>query len=195
MALTESHMLPLGTRAPFFSLRNVTNEKNQNLDELSGTDGTLIIFMCNHCPYVIHLLDHLILSIIDFSKKSISTIAISSNNISTHPQDSPKEMKKMALKKNFSFPYLFDESQEVAHSYQAACTPDFYLFDANKKLVYRGRYDDSRPGNNIPVSGNDLRKAADLMLLKRKPIAYQKPSIGCSIKWHSGNSLQSKIKN
>ena len=188
MALIESYMLPLGTQSPSFSLPNVINNQIKELEIIRGENGTLIIFMCNHCPYVIHLLEGIIKTAIDFSKKGIATVAISSNSIETHPQDGPKEMKKLALLKKFSFPYLYDESQEVAKNFQAACTPDFYLFDAELRLYYRGRYDDSRPGNDKPITGIDLHEACDMMLNKKKNNQFQYPSLGCNIKWFKGNS-------
>ena len=190
MALVESYMTPLGTQLPNFSLLNVVNNHMEGLKKLKGGKGTLIIFMCNHCPYVIHLLDGIIKTSIDFSKKGITTISISSNSIETHPQDGPEEMKKIALLKKFPFPYLYDKSQEVAKNFQAACTPDFYLFNNHQKLVYRGRYDESRPGNRIPVNGKDLHRASELMLQKVSQSDVQYPSIGCSIKWHPGNNSQ-----
>ena len=184
MALVESYMLPLGTKSPKFSLLNVLNNQNETLEELKGEKGTLIIFMCNHCPYVIHLLNGIIDTAKDFSKKGILTIAISSNSIITHPQDGPKKMKEIGISKKFPFPYLYDKSQKVAKEFKAACTPDFYLFDDKLELFYRGRYDLSRPGNEIPVSGDDLHKASDLMLQKLSNSDVQYPSIGCSIKWN-----------
>ena len=195
MALTESYMLPLGTQASPFSLLNTLTGAHQTLENLKGPQGTLIIFMCNHCPYVIHLLDDLILSAKQLYEKKINTLAISSNSIQTHPQDGPKEMKTLALIKNFPFPYLYDESQETAHRYQAACTPDLYLFDATLKLYYRGRYDASRPGNKIPVSGSDLHFAVDRMLSQKPFTNLQYPSMGCNIKWHPGNSPEERVKN
>ena len=184
MALTESFMLPLGTESPQFSLLNVVNGKMEQLKNIKGKNGTLIIFICNHCPYVIHLLDDIIKTAKDFSERGISTVAISSNSIKTHPQDGPKEMKNLAFLKKFSFPYLYDQSQNVAISYKAACTPDFYLFNDKLKLYYRGRYDESRPGNKIPITGFDLSNASELMLQKTTPPNPQYPSIGCSIKWN-----------
>ena len=188
MALTESYMLPLDTKAPAFSLQNVSSGSLETLDQLKGKSGTLIVFMCNHCPYVVHLIDAFIKSANEFSKNGINCIAISSNSIISHPQDGPEEMKKLALRKKFPFPYLYDESQEVAHAYKAACTPDFYLFDSDLKLYYRGRYDDSRPGNKVPVNGNDLHLAAESMLQKVSQSGIQLPSLGCSIKWHPSNN-------
>jgi len=188
MALTESYMLPLDTKAPAFSLQNVSSGSLETLDQLKGKSGTLIVFMCNHCPYVVHLIDAFIKSANEFSKNGINCIAISSNSIISHPQDGPEDMKKLALRKKFPFPYLYDESQEVAHAYKAACTPDFYLFDSDLKLYYRGRYDDSRPGNKVPVNGNDLHLAAESMLQKVSQSGIQLPSLGCSIKWHPSNN-------
>ena len=188
MALTPSNMFPLRQKAPSFNLMDVSLKKKSNLIDLKGEKGTIIVFMCNHCPYVIHLLEGIIHTAKHFLDKEIATLAISSNNIVSHPQDHPEKMKALALKKAFPFPYLYDASQEIAHNYQAACTPDFYLFDEDLLLVYRGRYDDSRPGNETPVSGIDLHEAADLMLQKKPQKELQYPSMGCSIKWLPGNS-------
>tara|TARA_B100000609_G_scaffold170834_1_gene145469 strand:- start:29 stop:586 length:558 start_codon:yes stop_codon:yes gene_type:complete len=184
MALTESFMLPLGTKASSFILPNVVNGEMQKLEALKGSKGTLIIFMCNHCPYVIHLLDNILKTSEKLLTKKIKTVAISSNSIITHPQDGPDEMKKLAISKKFNFPYLYDETQEVAKSYKAECTPDFYLFDKKLILSYRGRYDQSRPGNQIKVTGNDLNKAVDLMISNSDQLKMQYPSMGCNIKWH-----------
>ena len=192
MALTESYMLTLGTQAPKFKLLDVIENKDKSLQELKGENGTLIIFMCNHCPYVVHLMDAIVETASIFSKQGVKTIAISSNSIHSHPQDGPIEMNKLAKEKNFSFPYLYDESQEIAHQYQAACTPDFYLFDEHLKLTYRGRYDASRPGNDIPISGNDLHQAFKKMLNKQNIEGQQYPSLGCNIKWHPGNSPEER---
>ena len=188
MALTESYMLPLKTNAPRFSLLNVINGKVEKLEAYKGKKGTLIVFICNHCPFVLHLLDSLVETSKIFSKKEINTIAISSNNIITHPQDGIEGMKKMALNKKFAFPYFFDETQEIAHVYRAACTPDFYLFNSKLELSYRGRYDASRPGNGIQITGDDLLIACDLMLKNKAIKTIQYPSIGCNIKWLEGNS-------
>ena len=185
MALTESFMLPLETKAPDFNLPNVIDGKYKSLNKIKGLEGTLIIFMCNHCPYVIHLLNGILKISEDFQKKGINTIAISSNSVKTHPQDGPEEMEIFAKNNSFSFPYLFDETQEVAKNYQAACTPDFYLFDKNLELYYRGRFDSSRPGNNLPVTGEDLNEAAELMLSKLSYNQKQYPSMGCNIKWNN----------
>ena len=183
MALTESYMLPLKTEAPSFSLTNVVSSQKESLEQLQGSSGTLIIFMCNHCPYVVHLMDAIVNTANDFSKVGVNTIAISSNSIISHPQDGPENMKKLALEKEFSFPYLFDDTQEIAHAYKAACTPDFYLFDSELSLYYRGRYDDSRPGNEQPITGNDLHQACTSMLKGQALEALQYPSMGCNIKW------------
>ena len=139
MALTESYMLPLGTKAPEFYLTNTTDNKKNGLNELKGKNGSIVIFMCNHCPYVVHLIDNIIKTAKKYVSKGINTIAISSNSIKTHPQDGPEEMKKLAINKKYSFPYLSDQTQEVAKKYSATCTPDFYLFNKDLELIYRGR--------------------------------------------------------
>ena len=151
--------------------------------DLKGEKGTLIVFICNHCPFVIHLLEHFTQFAARIKSKGISTVAISSNDIKNYPLDAPDKMYELSRKYNFSFPYLYDPSQKVAKAYDAACTPDFYLFDEKIELVYRGRYDSSRPKSNIPISGEDLENAA-LNLLNKKPISEKQfPSMGCSIKW------------
>ena len=187
MALTESSMLPLKTEAPSFSLTNVVSGQKEYLEQLQGSLGTLIIFMCNHCPYVVHLMDAIVNTAIDFSKIGVNTIAISSNSIISHPQDGPENMKKLTLEKEFSFPYLFDDTQEVAHAYKAACTPDFYLFDEDLELVYRGRFDDARPKNDNPVTGQDLMEACKKLSEGLAQETNQIPSMGCGIKWKAGN--------
>jgi len=148
--------------------------------------------MCTHCPYVVYLIDAIVNTANDFSNVGVNTIAISSNSIISHPQDGPENMKKLALEKEFSFPYLFDDTQKVAHAYKAACTPDFYLFDSELSLYYRGRYDDSRPGNQQPITGNDLRQACTSMLKGEVLKALQYPSMGCNIKWFEGNSPEER---
>lgn len=183
MAMTPSNMLALGTTAPDFTLLDTVSDKKLNLQELKGEKGTLIMFICNHCPFVIHVNPELSKLGKEYQKKGISFMAISSNDIVNYPQDSPELMTKLAQQENYTFPYLYDESQETAKAYDAACTPDFYLFDSDLNLVFRGQLDDSRPGNGIPLSGADLRAAMD-NLLDKKPISKnQKPSIGCNIKW------------
>lgn len=187
MALTESNMLPLGTFAPDFKLVDVVSNTEKSLNELKGEQGTLIVFMCNHCPYVVHLIDALVALAERNLAQGINTIAISSNDIENYPEDRPEKMKALAIEKAFSFPYLYDEEQTIAKAYDAACTPDFYLLDNENKLVYRGRFDRSRPGNSTAVTGEDLQHAIDL-LVKNNPIPEnQIPSMGCNIKWKAGN--------
>ncbi len=185
MSNTPSNMLPLGTLAPSFSLLDTTSQEKMDLAELKGEKGTLIMFICNHCPFVIHVIETVSKLAEEYQKKGIKTIAISSNDIINYPQDAPGLMTKFAERFGFSFPYLYDETQEVAKAYQAACTPDFYLFDENLGLVYRGQLDDSRPGNGIPVTGKDLQNAMDQLLAGEKISSLQKPSMGCNIKWKS----------
>ncbi len=185
MSNTPSNMLPLGTLAPSFSLLDTTSQEKMDLAELKGEKGTLIMFICNHCPFVIHVIKTVSKLAEEYQKKGIKTIAISSNDIINYPQDAPGLMTKFAKRFDFSFPYLYDETQEVAKAYQAACTPDFYLFDENLELVYRGQMDDSRPGNGIPVTGKDLQNAMDQLLGGEKISTLQKPSMGCNIKWKS----------
>ena len=182
MARTPSNMVNLGTKAPSFKLINTINDELIASQTLFNKNGTIIMFICNHCPFVVHVLDEII-SISEEYFKDISFIAISSNDIVNYPEDSPKLMKKLAIDKQFIFPYLYDKNQEVAKKYDAACTPDFFLYDNNKKLVYRGQLDDSRPGNNIPVTGKDLRNAIVSLIEGKEIDKNQKPSIGCNIKW------------
>jgi len=183
MALTPTTQIELGFRAPAFELPNVVKGSLQSLEELKGEKGTLVMFICNHCPFVIHVLDELVRLGQDYKESGIEIIAISSNNIVTHPQDSPDKMKELAVENGFEFPYLYDESQAIAKAYDAACTPDFSIFDASLSCVYRGQLDDSRPGNDIPLSGKDIREVLEC-LLNNEPITIdQKPSVGCNIKW------------
>ncbi len=183
MARTASNMLPLGTIAPNFTLTDTTNDKIVSLNQINGEKGTVIMFICNHCPFVKHLNSTITQLATTYQSMGIAFIAISSNDVVNYPQDAPELMKQTALQERYSFPYLFDESQEVAREYEAACTPDFYLFDQNLRLIYRGQLDDSRPGNGIPSTGLDLSTALEA-LLNNKPInPIQKPSIGCNIKW------------
>lgn len=183
MAATPSTMLPLGTIAPDFSLPDTVSGKQLALAEIKSDRATVIMFICNHCPYVLHIMSKLIEVERQYHKQGVNFIAISSNDIEKYPQDAPELMTQFAKKYNFSFPYLYDESQTVAHAYQAACTPDFYLFDGEMTLQYRGRFDASSVGNNNPVNGDELIAALDC-LLNNKPInENQKPSIGCNIKW------------
>ena len=164
MALTPSNMLPLGTTAPDFNLLNTVDEAMVSLRDARGSQGTLIMFICNHCPFVKHVNVQLSQLARDFQEKGINTIAISSNDVENYPDDSPELMKANAVEHGFIFPYLYDETQEVARAYDAACTPDFYVFDQDLKLVYRGQLDSSRPGNGIPVTGEDLREALDAII-------------------------------
>ncbi len=179
MAMTPSNMLPLGTTAPDFRLPDVSSGETKSLSELKSEKATLVMFICNHCPFVKHVKDQLIALAKDYEDQGVSCVAISSNDVANYPDDSPEKMKE----EGYPFPYLYDESQEVAKAYQAACTPDFYLFDGNLSLVYRGQLDDSRPGNDIPVTGKDIRNALDALLAGESPSEDQKPSVGCNIKW------------
>lgn len=186
MALTTSTMLALGTQAPAFSLPDVVSGKKISIDELKNAKGLLIMFICQHCPYVKHVQDELAKLGRDYLNK-IDIIAISSNDAENYPDDAPDSLKSMAQALKFTFPLLYDESQSAAKAYQAACTPDFFLFDGKHKLVYRGQLDDSRPGNNEPLNGKDLRAAIEA-ILKAQPVnEEQKSSVGCNIKWKAGN--------
>jgi peroxiredoxin len=189
MAATASTMLPLGTSAPDFSLPD-TDGKHISLDDFKEAPALLIIFMCNHCPFVKHILDGLVELIKDYQAKGAAAVGINSNDVANYPDDKPEMMAKLAKQKNFTFNYLYDETQEVAKAYHAACTPDFFLFDKARKLVYRGQMDDSRPGNGIPVTGADLRAALDAVLEGKPVPANQKPSMGCNIKWKQGAAPQ-----
>ncbi len=186
MAATLSTMLDLGTRAPDFSLPNVMGG-TVSLDNFRGSKGLLVMFICNHCPFVKHLNNALVEFANDYKGKGIECVAISSNDIANYPQDSPDYMRKVAIEYAYPFPYLFDEDQQIAKAYKAACTPDFYLFDESLKLYYRGQFDQSRPGNNMPISGRDLRMATDTMLEGEEKFEPQLPSMGCNIKWKPGN--------
>jgi len=181
--LVESNMLELGSKAPNFQLPNVVSEKFVSLDELKSDIATVIMFICNHCPYVIHIQQALVEFANDYKSKGISIIAISANDAATYPDDSPEKMRDVAKQFNYPFPYLYDESQTVARAYKAACTPDFYIFDKNLKLVYHGQFDDSRPGNDIAVTGKSMRAALDQILAGKSVATAQTPSMGCSIKW------------
>ncbi|MDH3381459.1 MAG: thioredoxin family protein [Flavobacteriaceae bacterium] len=183
MARTYSNMLAIGTQAPDFSLIDTVSGVNKSLKELQGKIGTVIMFICNHCPFVIHVNEGLVKIANDYQQKGISFIAISSNDVVNYPADSPELMKENAVKNNYPFPYLYDETQEVAKAYDAACTPDIYLFDKHLKLIYRGQLDDSRPQNGIPITGYDLKYAMDCLLENKPNHCPQKPSIGCNIKW------------
>ena len=183
----ESTMLELGTKAPEFKLTDTVSGRQISLNDFQDKDALLVMFICNHCPYVKHLKQALVDYANDYMPKGLGIAAISSNSVETHPDDSPDKMKEDAEAFGYPFPYLFDETQEVAKAYKAACTPDFYLFDGDRKLVYRGQFDDSRPKNDLPVTGRDLRRATDLVLEDRPVPEDQVPSIGCNIKWKPGN--------
>ena len=187
MALTPSTMLPLGTAAPDFKLPD-TGGKMVSLANFKGQPALLVAFICNHCPYVIHLRAGLAQLARDYLPRNVSMAGISSNDAANYPADSPDKMKEEAKKAGYLFPYLYDETQAVAKSYRAACTPDIFLFDRNQRLVYRGQFDASRPNNGIPVTGNDLRAALDAVLTGKAVSEKQIPSIGCNIKWKAGNA-------
>ena len=183
MAMTPSNMLLLGTKAPDFSLTDTISDTVLSLNKLKGDKGMVIMFICNHCPFVIHVNSELVDMANAYAEKGIGFIAISSNDAINYPQDSPEKMKIHAHTENYPFPYLYDETQEVAKAYDAACTPDFFVFNKDLKLCYRGQLDDSRPGNNIPVTGTDLCNALDCLIENKENRKNQKPSIGCNIKW------------
>ncbi len=185
MALTESRMVPLGTKAPDFTLPDVISGKELSLEDLKSDKATVIMFICNHCPYVKHIQKGLVELANDYIPKGISFIAINSNDVENYPEDSLEKMKEVAERLGYPFPYLFDETQEVAKAYGAECTPDFFVFDKDLRLVYRGQMDDSRPGNGVPVTGKDLRRVLDCILEGKEVPKDQKPSIGCNIKWKS----------
>ena len=176
-------MLDLGTRAPDFNLPDTLSGKNLSLSDVKGEKGTVIIFSCNHCPYVIHVNDELIAVANDYKSKGINFALISSNDVVNYPQDGPDKMKVLGEELGYPFPYMYDATQEVAKAYDAACTPDIYLFDDNVNLYYRGRLDGSRPGNDVPLNGQDLRSALDDLLAGKGAPAIQYPSAGCNIKW------------
>lgn len=186
MARTPSTMLELGTSAPAFSLPEPATGNTVNLADFNG-QPLLVVFICNHCPYVLHIADKLAEIAKAYQQKGIGFVAINSNDVTNYPDDSPEKMPAMSERFGFSFPYLYDESQAVARAYRAACTPDFYLFDADHKLVYRGQFDNARPRNEEPVTGADLTDALKALLANMPPLEEQKPSLGCNIKWKAGN--------
>jgi peroxiredoxin len=183
MARTESTMQPLGTLAPDFSLPDVVSGKTITRDDAKGAAGLLVMFLCVHCPFVKHVEQGIARLATDYAGKGLGIVAISSNDAVTYPDDSPTGMRAQAKHLGFTFPYLYDESQQVARDYEAACTPDFFLYDRGLKLVYRGQFDASRPSLNVPVTGSDLRHAIDMLLAGRPPLEEQRPSLGCNIKW------------
>ena len=180
-------MFALGTRAPDFSLLEPASGKTVHLKDFAAAPGLLVVFMCNHCPYVKHVRSGLAAFAREYQAKGLAVVGISSNDVANYPDDSPAKMVVEAQQAGYEFPYLYDETQHVAKAYQAACTPDFFLFDQAQKLVYRGQFDESRPGNTIPVTGKDLRNAADALLAQLPLSPDQKPSLGCNIKWQPGN--------
>ncbi len=190
MTATESMMLELGVKAPDFNLPNTNpnfGASNASLADFADAKALLVMFVCNHCPYVIHLRGALLALANDYAAEGLKVVAISSNDADNYPQDGPDAMRVEAEKYDFPYAYLYDESQAVAKAYKAACTPDFFLFDARHRLRYRGRFDGSRPKNDIPVTGDDMRRAVEMVLAGRTPGAEQIPSMGCNIKWLPGN--------
>jgi peroxiredoxin len=186
MALTPSTMLPLGSKAPAFRLPD-TSGATVSLGDFKGAPALLVIFLCNHCPFVKHVRNELAGLAKEYQGKGVAVVGISANDVVSHPDDSPAMMAREKAAVGYTFPYLYDESQAVAKAYEAACTPDFFVFDRDQTLVYRGQLDSSRPGNSIPVTGNDLRAALDAVLAGKPVATDQKPSIGCNIKWKPGN--------
>jgi peroxiredoxin len=188
VVLTPSTMLKLGTPAPDFRLPEVTSGKTLSLDSFAGRKALLVMFICRHCPFVQHVKAGLAALGRDYAGKDAAIVAISSNDAKNYPEDAPESLKAMAEEEGFTFPFLYDESQSAAKAYSAACTPDFFLFDKDRRLVYRGQLDDSRPTNGKPVTGKDLRVALDAALAGKPPLPDQKPSVGCNIKWKTGNA-------
>ena len=186
MAATASTMLPLGTAAPDFHLPDATGHLVSR-DDFAGSPALLVMFLCNHCPYVKHVAEEVVRLARDYQARGTGVVAISSNDVAQFPEDGPVQMAAVAAAMGFTVPYLYDETQEVAKAYHAACTPDFFLFDADRRLVYRGQLDGARPGNSVPVSGDDLRAALDAVLDGTPVAEPQRPSLGCSIKWKPGN--------
>lgn len=186
MADTPSTMLELGTPAPDFSLPEPATERTVSLSDFAGKP-LLVAFLCNHCPFVLHIKDVFAAFAQEYQERGLAVVAINANDVANYPADAPDKMAQMARESGFMFPYLYDESQRVAQAYQAACTPDFFLFDADHRLVYRGRFDGATPGNSEPVTGMDLRAAADALLEGTPMPQEQLPSVGCNIKWKAGN--------
>ena len=187
MARTFSTMLSLGTKAPDFELPDVVSRKLVSLDTFTDKKALLVMFICQHCPFVKHVQNELVKLGKDYVEQELGIVAISANDVSNHPDDSPENLKAMAQELGFNFPFCYDESQKTTKAYTAACTPDFFLFDSDFKLTYRGQLDDSRPGNDVPVTGKDLRAAIEAVLGERPVNSDQKPSLGCNIKWKPGN--------
>lgn len=187
MAVTPSTMLPLGTKAPDFRLPDTEGRMVSLRDEVSGAPALLVVFMCNHCPYVKHVRKGFVELVKEYQKKGVKVVGINSNDAESYPDDSPEAMARDAKEHGYTFPYLYDARQEAAKAYRAACTPDFFLFDGQKRLAYRGQMDASRPGNDFPVTGKDLRGALDAVLSGKPVTGEQRPSLGCNIKWRPGN--------
>ena len=187
MTRTPSTMQKLGTKAPDFSLPDVVTNETVSLSDFDDSEALLVIFMCNHCPYVKNIKEELVEFANDYDEEELGIVAISSNDVENYPDDSPEKMAQEADAYGYPFPYLYDETQETAKAYGAACTPDFFLFNDERELVYRGQFDDSRPGNEIPVTGEDLREAVDTLLEEGAVVQDQRPSMGCNIKWKPGN--------
>ena len=183
MARTPSSMKELGTKAPDFELTDVVTGRPVSRRDVAGAKGMLVMFICRHCPFVKHVQNELAAIGRDYRGRGVGVVAISANDVASHPEDSPTKLAYQAQELNFAFPYLFDESQQVARAYDAQCTPDFFLYDADGALVYRGQLDEGRPGNEIPVTGGDLRAALDALIAGRPISSEQRPSIGCNIKW------------
>jgi peroxiredoxin len=189
MAETASTMLPLGTQAPHFQLPD-PHGKRTSSDDFQSAPALLVAFICNHCPYVKHIRSQFAELAKEYQARGVAVVAISSNDVASFPEDSPEKMAEEIVQAGYTFPYLYDESQDVAKAYRAACTPDFFLFDGNRRLVYRGQFDDSRPKNGLPVTGADLRAALEAVLAGRPVPGDQKPSVGCNIKWKSEKALK-----
>ena len=188
MVRQTSRMLPIGTPAPRFALPDAITGRIVALEDFSASPALLIALICNHCPFVKHILDGFVALARDLGARGLAVVAISSNDVAAYPEDAPAEMARIAKLKGFSFPYLYDESQQVAKSYQAICTPDFFLFDRERRLAYRGQFDGSRPGSTVAVTGSDLRAACEALLRGTPPASQQLPSVGCSIKWRAGRA-------
>lgn len=188
MVKTPSTMLPLGTTAPDFALPEPATGRTVTRDEVTGEGGLLVAFLSNHCPFVKHIADGFADFAREYRERGLGVVGICANDVANYPADSPEKMAEEVEARGYTFPYLFDESQEVAKAYRAACTPDFFLFDADGRLVYRGQFDDSRPGNDRPVTGQDMRAACDAVLLGAPVPQEQAPSVGCNIKWKAGNA-------
>jgi len=187
MALVTSTMLALGTEAPDFSLPEPSTGESVSLSRFDGVPALLVVFLSNHCPFVKHLADHLAGVAAEYQARGVAVVGINANDVANYPDDSPAKMADEVVRRGYTFPYLFDESQEVAKAYRAACTPDFFVFDGDRRLVYRGQYDGSRPSLDVPVTGVDLRTALDAVLVGEAPSGEQVPSVGCNIKWMAGN--------